>query len=314
MSYHPVTGLHYYHVVPPTWGAFIDVHASYTDFSSRTSWSSIISPDEFLGLKLGSLYQDERSFFVLWDHMLSAGPIDQRKAIVVPVYSEAIGLSTKMLPSHCDVLDKFRLFSEGYDAIFAHTPWMASTLAAITGRSEAFVLPLGWNPNVSGLPRFDGPKHRDLTFHGSIAGRRRMILPFLTEKLGTRLTMLSGTFGRALLGALDTARGALYVAHSEVESFSTWRIWQVVSTSCALVAEPGDCWPMTDNHYVKIPFVTMENIDDVTRELEHIVRNIPLVEFAKLLHKDLGPEYTVDQCVDRFLVPASETILGKKQS
>lgn len=299
MSLHPELGVHVHAVIPSTWGAFVDVYACYEVATRTRPWLSVLSPAAFDAN--GSALGDSSNVYVLWEPSLRVPPRAERDAMVGIVYSEALGDPAHMLVAHKEQLARFHAESGDLDAVFLHTPWMQTQFAP---HAPAYVLPVGWEPEAMGRPRWNSPKHRAYVYHGSMAGKRQFTVPFLTEHLSDQFFNATGSFGRALLGTLDTAQAALYLGHSDVASFSTWRIWQALSTSAALVAEPGDSWPMEPGrHFYQLPRIDYTNIGAVASELRQLAAGNTLGQYARRAHDDLS-WYTTGRIVDDFLVPA----------
>lgn len=78
----------------------------------------------------------------------------------------------------------------------------------------------------------------------------------------------------------------------------------------ALITQSGDSWPMTPDHYLPISPICEDRIGVTVEEVERHLRESDLIAVASQMRKDLGPEYTVDRCLDNYLVPASEAIRG----
>lgn len=308
----PTTGLRYVQVIPSSWGPFVDIHACYTAMARRYPWISVISPHEFEELRETDVYQDPMTMFVQWAQV-DPWPKERRQALVTLVYSEAISTDQNlMLPDHVREWNRFFAWAPNYDAAFAHTPWMVEQMAGAA--IQGYLLPVGWDPEAMGAPRFSTTKHKDAVFYGSHVGKRALVMPFLREKLGNLLDDVSGCFGRTLSGTLDNARASLYVAHSDVDSFSTWRLWQTAATSAALIAEPGDCWPFARGvHFVPIERITFSNIGTVAEDIRRILHpgGPDLLAVAKAAH-EVAREFTVDNCVAKYLVPASAEILARR--
>lgn len=313
MILHPTVGLHFVHVVSSAWGPFVDIWAYYDRQQSKRDYLSLISAEHFVSMVEGTeMFGDATRCYVLWDPFITDLPlIGERESLVVPVYSEAFSYdASKMLDTHHAVLNRFRSRVDQYDAVFVHTPAMATAFMSLL---PAYVLPVGYDPLVMGEPRFGATKHTDYGFHGSKAGKRKMVIPFLAEELGSTFVDLSGDFGRRLVGSLDNCKASLYIAHSDVDSFSTWRLWQAFSTSAALVAEPGDCWPAEPGrHLVSIPPITLDNGKEVVQQLRDIART-DLSVIAAAAHEEIARKYTVDNCIDEYLIPAGQKIWEAKQ-
>ena len=293
------------HVVPSEWGAWVDVRASFASLARRHPWVQVISLEEFrVRAAGGELWDDPDVLFVNW-LLDDPGPRERRRCLVAGVYTEAMDEDeSKLLPAHLDLWHRVKTVAGNFDGIFAHTPWMAS----MVGRMgiQAYVMPLGWDAEAMGAPRWHAPKHERLVFHGTNTPRRALILPIFERLLGNYLVNISGQFGRGLLGRLDTAAAALYIANSPVRSFSTWRLWQAASTSAAVLAEPGDTWPFeAGKHFLALPPITLDNLEAVARDIARLAdeHNL-LLRTAETAH-EVARRYTVDRIEEEFLVPAA---------
>jgi hypothetical protein len=165
-----------------------------------------------------------------------------------------------------------------------------------------------------GRPRWHAPKHYHFLYWGSAVGRRGMFVPFLKEHFGELLHVPEGVFGRDLLALLDRSYASLYVAHSAVRSYSTWRLWQTLATSAAFVGEPGDTWPFEPGkHILTFDQLTSENYLGVLDQIREIGCDVKrLGEIAECAADELGSRFTIDRVVDRYLVPASVEMRVKK--
>lgn len=311
---HPKTGIGYVHVIEPGWGPAVDLFAGYSVAAARTRWLSVMTPSEFAGQRQDAespYWTDDSLFYTLWSHAMEVDSPERRQSKLARVYFEAFNADMQhMLPAHQEAWARFQKLGPAYDATFVHTPLMADWLHQ--QGVPCYVLPLGWEPEAMGRPRWNAPKFTDYVFQGSVVGRRAAILPLLAERLGRQFQNQSGAFGRGLLGILDTAIASIYIAHSNVRSFSTWRIWQCAASSAALVAEAADSWPaVPDDHYVAMPYLTFENIDAVCDWLRTLPQNVDLAAVARRMHDDVGQYFTLERCIDDYLVPASREIFGR---
>lgn len=166
-----------------------------------------------------------------------------------------------------------------------------------------------------GIPRWNTTKHKVIEYHGSTVGRRSVLIPFLIQYLQPDLVDLSGNFGRQLIGNIDTAAASLYVAHSDVFSFSTWRIWQTVSTSSCLISEPGDTWPFEPGkHFIQIHKITAENANLVADDIRRLTSQRDLlIQTATAAHEEIAQKYTVGYIEDTYLVPAVVDLIKDRE-
>lgn len=300
---YPGVGAVIVHVVPSAWGPFVDLRAGLQALSRRRPWTHVITPEEFFAHARGDLWNDPDAWFVCWS-LLDPGPKELRRCQVAHVYSEALDDDgTKLLPDHLAHWHHFKNVAHNFDRVFTHTPKTAAIVARAC--DPVFVLPFGYESSAMGEPRIDAPKQHGLLYYGSTVGRREILIPYLRAALGSQLSDVCGIYGRALLGTLDTSRAALYVAHSEVSSFSTWRLFQTCATTAAMIAEPGDAWPFAANvHYVEIPRMTISTAKSTVDTLRDLL-SAPdhLGQIAHRAHYEIGRTFTMDHVEDRYLVP-----------
>lgn len=317
---HPESGLHYFIVLPMAWGPFVDHVANYMCLARTTPWLSVVDIEDYPAI-LDQYHDDPTAFFLLWVDLPT--PTYPRRCLITVLYMEALADdATQMLPAHVAHRQRFIDQAASYDAIFAHTPRMVEALGT-TLRLPAFLLPAGWSPEGMGRPRLKHA-HRRLIYWGSPVGRRAGLMPLIQQNLNPGYLDASGNFGRTLLGFIETSAAALYVAHSNVWSFSTWRLWQGLAAGTPHIAEPGDTWPFIINqHYV--PFTPFEGglVDpngdladpntfhnqNVLKQIIHCCRddlNLKILREAAL--DDLADRFTVQRCVEDYLVPASLTL------
>lgn len=305
---HPGTGARIIHVISDAWGPFVDIRAMYEALAERHPWTHVISPAEFVA-RLRDWpegYADPKTVFVLWE-MIDPGPKHLRGCQVVHVFAEAMDENQDLvLPQHRAHWQTLRDRSVHYDAILAHTPWATEFVRKYTATPHVFTMPAGWDAGVMGTPRWRAPRHTDVLYHGSFTGRREVFVPYLAGAVAGWKDA-TGAFGRGLLGQLDTAAVSLYIAHSTVRSFSSWRIWQVASTAAAMVIE-GECdvWPLTSEAYVQLPRLTSANARGFARELERISEDTEMLRARAKAAHEIARRFTVDQVEEEYLIPAIE--------
>lgn len=303
MEPHPETGRRYIHVIPKAWGPFADIRAAYSAMSRQKPWLLVIDTSEFRdALKE---MRDTNAVFVHWSPgSIASGelPVD-RTAHVLPVYSEALDCDASILLSeHRTDLDRFVSSASMFDGFFAHTPWMVEQLSSLTGL-DGLVLPVGWHP-VMGDPDWDCPKETLALFFGSVVGRRSQILPVLERDVP--LTICRGVYGPDIIQRMNRSVSTVYVAHSRVQSFSTWRIWQALCSSSVLVAEPGDWWPLTDEMCFELPRITDDTLDEAVQMLSQMSPTAAL-ERARVLHESLR-HFTTEFCLDNYVVTPTRSL------
>lgn len=310
---HPATGLTYVMVIPDDWGAYIDYAEGYALQASTTPWLRVVSPAAFHAWAFAQHRDNPRVMFLLWTPEVV--PADHA-CLIVGLYIEAVGDPASMLPDHVAHQERARRAAESYDAMAVHTPGLVAPVAA-TMAKPTYLFPAGWHP-AWGAPRPASLKSEYILFWGSIVGRRVELIPWFRRYAGATLKDCSGLFGRKLMAEIESSRMAIYLAHSVVQSFSTWRLWQMISTSTGLVAEPGETWPwVAGEHYVPIPYFELGDAPEAQAQrletIEHVHRawRDPdgLRRVALYAHRDLGPRFTLERCLEDYLVPMSKELV-----
>lgn len=304
MTVHPKSGLRYVMSIAP-WPAYREFAKIYAAATRRFPWIEMLGRKE-LSARLPDLCKDERNFIIVWGYRCPAIPVD-RKATCAIGYSEAYDEDpNKMLNGHMRWLRdvKATQFSQA-DGFLCHTPWMAQRVSEGTGL-PGHVLPVGYDA-VLGEPDLKAEKDHRFTYNGVMAGKRSWLVPAMREAMGVSFKDATGQWMRQLNATLNASCASLYLTHSDVHSFSTFRIWQTMASSAALIAESGrDCWPMTESMYVPIPTLTPENVEEVARELMGYSDDY-YAAASRRLRDGLG-HMTIDYVLDNYLAPASVAI------
>lgn len=319
LGLHPEIGLHYRHVIPADWGPFVDARATLNaltqDRCNGRVWHSVITPAEYAQ---DPYWTSPAVCYVEWSNTnRRIGAPQDRKCLVALYALEAWGAPSEMLESHVQHWQRFQAAAVDYDAVLTYTPRMVEHLQALG--LHAALYPLGFDPRTVGLPRWTTPKFTDYVYWGSDVGKRTVLMPRLQELVDGHIHNVSGSFGRGLAGQLDTARAALHLAHSAVQSFPQWRAWQVLATSACLVAElpvgePPDTWPLVPGrHFVPLAPITLDNVEKTAAQLYQLLAT-PLVDIARRAHEELASEFSATACVERYLVPASLEMWRRKHS
>lgn len=299
---HPDTGRAYIAVMPSC-GAFMDIWSCYLAVSDPRIWFDVIEPDRFEELLFS--VRDENVVFVHWAPNLIDGPSlpRDRRALVLPVYSEALDRDESvMLPDHIRDWHRFLELAPYLDGFFAHTPKMVEMISLATGK-RGFVLPVGWDP-VMGTPAWDRSKSQTALFAGSMVGRRESLIPLIQKHV--QIQVLSGVYGNAMHEAMNDSKTTLYVAHSAVGSYSTWRIWQAMCSSSALVTEPGDWWPLEPELCYPIQMLDSSNVEEAATMINEISYDDARSR-ARALHESLS-HFTTSRCIDRDIVIATSNL------
>jgi hypothetical protein len=306
VSRHPETGFHYLHVMPRV-PEFEQIRLVYEEFAKRCFWTSVIDSKDFEALKGSEVYRDPNMFILSWDRS-PAGPKDGRKAKVACLYSGPLGPKESMLSEHLRAWVDFSKRASEYDLILGNTPFATAELKRRLG-VDAEVFPVGWEP-AFGSPDWSLSRTHAYVYYGSLIGKRIWAMPVLARILGDRLLDKTGTFW-GLGDVLRRSLATLSVNHSDVDLFSTWRIWTSLPAGSAMVSEPADLWPLEkDVHCLEIPVITKENVETVAGRLRSILSEPSvLAEAARRAWNEIAPSFTVDKCVRNYLVPASRKCL-----
>lgn len=295
---HPDTGFHYVFLILRA-EPFLAIREGYLRLSERLPWLSVVE----MRSDLSAILDDPDNFVISWGSWgipeLIAGQV--RRAKTALAYFEPLGPLDQMLPDHREYLQHVYDHLPHFDAILLHTPMMRAEMASRV-QQPCYVLPVGLDAS-QGVPDFGAEKRYGYLHWGSMAGDRPRALAEVKAHLGDRVTNVVGLFGAALHAELNAAKGALYLPHSRVSSFSTWRIWQVIASSAGLIAPAGsDAWPLEPGrHYVEY------DLDRPDYDaLAHLLDGAALRDVALRACAEIGPRFTMERCVNDYLVPASK--------
>lgn len=305
MNVHPLTGLHYYHVVPQVRGPFMDVWNVQSYVASKLPYVSCISTREFAVAQRSPLYKERSACFIVWD-----GPVAPSNggARLIGMYFEAIGEADEMLPSHISHLYKYAESHAHYDLIFTHTPWMAQHLREKYGWKTA-VLPLGYAPTM-GAPNPEQVPTLDTCFWGSMVGKRLWTVPAFERVFGDRMTNYSGQYGTEITKLLNGCKTALYLAHSDVRSFSTWRAWQTLASNAVLVAEQGthgwDAWPFVGGKdFFGMALLTERNVEMTVAAVARVIAGVDF-DMHRKNREHLRTDFDAVKVFEDYVVPATK--------
>lgn len=246
-----------HHIVPRNWGPYVDIAAMWEAAGATVRDPAVA--DDYAHALGGGVTR------VYWS-LVEIPPPKERTHAAIAVYAEALcdcdGWAA-MLPEHAQHYQRFVDAVKNYDAIVVHTPAMARRMYE-RFHMPVFTIPLGWSPTTNGFGYGRlRHTHHDVAWWGSPVGRRTSLYGELAQWCAAqniRGIDLTGKFGRELIGALDGVACVVYVAHSKVQSYSTWRLWQCLMADVPVVSEPaslGDVWPFVwDTTYLRsVPFL-----------------------------------------------------------
>lgn len=311
LSPHPDTGAVYIVVFYHDLRAMHEIAAGYRLCSAP--WIAVIGDDEFEAVF--EHYRDRRAVFVHWcQTQLPLVPRD-RRATLVPVFYEVVeedmsGYGAFFRKSLADMI----ALRGRVDGVLTHTPTSAALLNRLSGIRTA-VLPVGRDERVLGRPRWDARKECEAVWYGTssqdwygtcVQDRRSRIFAALGATQGFRGRQLSGLYGAELVDELQASKTLLYVKHTEGSFSSTWRLWQVASSSAAMVQEAGDYWPMTRDVCFEVDRTLIENIGELARFVRSLDPAMAL-ERARAAHDQLAP-YTITHAIDEIVRATSAWI------
>lgn len=296
---HPDTGFHYVHVFPRN-RVFEEIEACYRHAAARIPWMSVGTLSHWSAANPG--WMDEGLFLVFWGSFPSLP--EDRLARVAHRYTESAGPTQGLIPNQ--QAQQQRIIDSGQepDLILAGSPVLLEILRPHCRRITLY--PIGYEPEVMGVPDWSAYKVYDYGFHGTPVGRRVEILALLKSCLGRRLLEIQ-IFGRRRKQSLDVCLADLHVGHSSEPSFPGMRLWQAIATSSAIVTEKRDAWPALEGrHYVAIDHFNPEDPGKFLTAIEASLHQ-PLLQIARIAHDELS-SYRVARCMNEFLIPASAPI------
>lgn len=315
---HQESGFHYFHVIPKDWGPFADYWTGYTLLGLTYNWISVITPSDFAQV-LEVNKNDSKVFFILWTKEKPGLTKENRKCLIVPIYSEAIDDDVKkMLPDHIKHWQEFGQNAPLYDAIFVHTPKLVYHLNRGMNL-PTYVFPAGYTTCPFYNKDYSNRNSNKIVYWGSMAGRRFAVVPYLLNKI-KNLNNISGQFGQTLLDSLVDSRVALYIAHSHVWTFSTWRLWQGLAANTPHIAETGDSWPFEeDKHYLSIPHFedgpwNEAKNKSIVDEIANLFANTNKLKLTVENNQDELSQFTLEYCMNTYAIPASLDLESKKQN
>lgn len=293
---HPESGLHYVHVFPPD-KVFLESRECYRAAAARLGWMSVEGPEGWTPGRAD--WADPAVMAVFWARLpeLPAG----RSAKVAFRYTESVGKPEALIVNQRADMDGFMPRAGEPDLVLVGNPAAAEFMRPFCRRVAH--APIGYEPEVMGTPDWSARKDFDLLFYGTMVGRREWIIPAVEERLGGGFVRI-GCFGAERKAEVERAKAVLHVGHSGETSFPGMRLWQAVATSAALITERRDAWPAAEGrHYVGLPVAERERMDVFLDALTEAL-NASHAEIARRAHEDLS-RYTVERCMEEFVVPAT---------
>lgn len=296
MDRHPASGLHYVHLFP-TDKVFLETRECYRAAAGRIGWMSVGNPEDWP--PDGPDWKDPGIMAVFWAR-LPALPAD-RAAKVAFRYTESVGKPELLIGNQRADMDGFMPRAGEPDLVVVGNPAAADFMRPFCRR--VVHAPIGYERDVMGAPDWSAEKSFDLSFYGTMVGRREWIIPAVEERLGGRFVRI-GCFGAERKAVVERSKAVLHVGHSGETSFPGMRLWQAVATSAVLVTERRDAWPAVEGrHYVGLPAAERERPGVFVDALVEALK-APYHEVAGRAHEELS-RYTVERCMEEFVVPAT---------
>ncbi len=310
MTRHPDSGRRYVYVFPIA-PAFDDMRESYSKLAETRPWLRVAGPEAERQIVES---EDRNELFVCFHRPTQKTLIQKRAAKVAFVYTEPLGPFESMTSDGRAYYTAFFSLASLIDGVFVHTPRMQRDMRGLVFRGMPIeILPAGLDPSVTVEVDYAIAKEHDFVSYGSVVGKRLWSVPRLSDEI---YFLRGGIYGRELGAVLNKSAVSVYLAHSDVRSFSTWRIWQTLATSCALAAEglggQVDAWPLDPwRHYAPLPQLTQHNVD----EIMSVLRGVPRAQWRQMVmtaRTEILPNFTAERCVEDYLVPGAECMFGGK--
>lgn len=326
VKHHPDTGRRYLYMFPVS-PVFDELRASYSRLAETRSWIEVLGPgDEH------RIYDDKdpNQLFVCFHRPHKDSLVRPRAGKVAFVYCEPLGPHTGMTSDGLNYLHSFNDIICVLDGVLCHTPAMVDEMwkylfelyAEQTPPVE--LLPAGLDPSVMVTLDWETPKDIDFLFYGSMAGKRLWSIPLLKEKLGDRLHVAPNVYGKELGALLNRSKVSVYVAHSDVNSFSTWRAWQTSFTSAVMAIEcldgkRADAWPL-EPHSQYVPLPTLKSDGSTTEDyVERLLGMVGIPSIDRVAwqwartaaHTNYWmatEKFSAERCVEDYLTKAGEVI------
>ena len=288
-------------VFPGFPACFDEFQAAYEKAASRMEGVVIERLSEWIQNR--SEWKDPNNTVVFWCQLPAVIPTD-RKAKCVLYHLESSGDPAKLTRGQGEIVERFAQRARELDLLAVTTPAAKDFWSPRVSRVA--VVPIGYDPDVMGIPDWSCPKTYEIGFCGTVVGRREWILPVLQDRLGKDFVVIQES-GRAMREAFNGCRAMLHIAHSDEVGFPTLRLWHAISTSAALVTERRDAWPAIPNkHVLQVPPAEKNNLGLFIDALRDALQN-PLEKIAQQANKELSC-YTVERCIKDFMIPAIDSI------
>lgn len=297
MLTHPKTGFHYIHVFRPH-DPFIEIRGCFRNAAEKLGWMSVQEDTEWQEEK--SEWHNPENFIIFWGFEKPILP-ENRKALFGIRYLESVGDPKGLIGVQQQCITNFFGWAKVPDVVFVATPSACDFLRPYCRRIAA--LPSGYDPDVMGKPDWSIRKTYDIAIYGHEVGRRWTILKDVRKRFGNKILTVTG-YGLERKRAVESARCVLYVGHSEEVGFPGMRLWQMVATSTALIAERRDVWPADPTkHLIQLDPVNLKKVHAFCERVKEALKG-DVSGIARAAHQDLSL-YTAERCMEEFVIPAT---------
>lgn len=299
MNTHPGTGRRYIHIFPSA--PFLqEIRNCYEYACRRLPWMDVDDLDGW-STERPEWFIPEL-VLVFWALLPDRAPADRTAAYAFR-YTESAGDPELLAETQVAAMGQFAFRASEPDIVLCGNPVIADYWSRLC-RAVA-VVPSGYEREILGVPNWEAPKSSDLVFYGSDIGRRSWILGAVSEKFGNGFVRI-GDYGFKRKRSLDSSRANLYIGHSSDYAFPGTRLWHAISSSAVLISERRDAWPaIPGRHYIELEPARLERPGTFAGQLTEVLDQEPLEEVARTAHEELSL-YTIDRCMEEFLVPATK--------
>jgi hypothetical protein len=311
MDKHPLSGLHYIHVMNNDNLTFSEVYDCYQYAAQSLKWMSTRTVKQYyddIKNKNSPYYEDEHCMYILWHDVKC--PEEGRKARCAIHYSEQIGDLSNIFDAQRTMFTRFVERINQYDLIFVHTRFAAEHMKQHT--SKVHFVPIGYEKDVMGEPDYKIKKKIEIMFYGSHREntKRAWVLQALSKHLKKKFRYMGGAFKRHRKSILDKTKLSLYIPHEDNCSFATMRLWHTIASSAVMLIEPTDTWPaQPEQHYIEIPTIKPDNMAEIVGKINVAANRPDLLDIARRAHDELS-KFDVKYCMEEFLIPASKEIMS----
>lgn len=303
MNLHPDCGRRYVHIFPKS-PFFSEIHECYRSAALRLPWMTVSDYEDWTAATPD--WNDPEAILVFWGWLPVEVP-EKRSAGFVFRYTESVGDPELLAAGQAECLRAFSARALLPDLLLGGNPVVADYWSKLY-RAVAFA-PAGYEPAVMGTPDWYAEKNYDLAFRGTNIERRTWILPLLEGRFKERFRWIQA-FGNERKRQLEECCFDLYIGHSSDYAFPGMRIWQAISSSTALIMERRNAWPaVPGRHFVSVEQASREHPEAFLEAVSDAVLRQPFQDIARLAHDELSA-YTIDRCMEEFVIPATKGLRG----